>query len=105
MDNEIETEPVIEAEPVEVPEEALSEPVEAPEVAEDPKPGRKKKEALAASDESPAFVRAEAGDTYLSLAERYASEFGATPREYAAVLVRLNGSRVIRPGVRVRIKE
>jgi hypothetical protein len=105
MDNEIEIEPVIETEPVEVPEEALSEPVEAPEVAEDPKPGRKKKEALGAADELPAFVRAGETDTYFTIAERYASEFGVMTRDYVAVLVRLNGARIIKPGTRIRIKE
>lgn len=70
--------------------QATSEPVEVPEVA----PKAKKAHAV---KESPRVIRAEAGDSYVSIGLRYAVD----PRE----LVRINNNRPIREGVKVFLKE
>lgn len=74
---------------------ALKRPVEEPASA--------KKKATHKSADVPEHVRAEAGDSYLSLAVRY------FPTQAAGVvapqLVKLNLNRPIREGVKIKLKE
>jgi hypothetical protein len=81
----------IEQVPVEVPVER------EPEAEVKPKPKKVEKVDV------PTFVRAEAGDSYLSLAVRY------FPHKASGVvapeLVKLNRNRPVREGVKIQLKE
>jgi len=85
--------------PQEEPEVVL-EPVETEEVSvEAPKPKKAKKPV----DDVPEWTRAEAGDSYLSLAIRFFPD--RAPGVCAPELVKLNLNRPIREGVKIRLKE
>lgn len=93
----------LDEETVEVPEEALSASVEAsePEVEQTPAPKKKSAQKVA---EIPDYIRAEAGDSYLSIARRYLPE-GRALSVWSADLVRINRNRPIREGVKINLKE
>lgn len=96
-------EPPLDEEPVEVAQEALSAPLEPSEPVVEETPAPKKKSAPKAS-EMPDFIRAEAGDSYLSIAYRYLPE-GKAVGVFSAELVRLNLKRPVREGVKIYLKE
>lgn len=83
--------------------EASDAPVTAPEpievVAEAPKP----KKAPAVKDDVPDWVRAQAGDSYLSIAIRYFPN--RAPGIVGSELVKLNMNRPVREGVKIILKE
>jgi hypothetical protein len=92
----------IEDEPVESISEVLSATVDALKRPAEESPTAKKKATHKTAD-VPDYVRAEAGDSYLSLAVRY------FPTQAAGVvapqLVKLNLNRPIREGVKIKLKE
>lgn len=92
----------IEDEPVESLSEVLSATVDALKRPVEESATAKKK-ATHKSADVPDYVRAEAGDSYLSLAVRY------FPTQAAGIvapqLVKLNLNRPIREGVKIKLKE
>lgn len=87
----------------EVAQEAADASENAPEVAGEPEEAPKKKSAPKAA-ETPDSVRAESGDSYLSIARRYLPE-GRALGVWSAELVRINRNRPVREGVKIYLKE
>lgn len=95
----------VEPEPVEAPVDAPDAPVDAEPVVDAPAAAPKPKKAQKGADSTdlPDAIRAEAGDSYLSIARRYLPA-GRAVGVYAAELVTFNRNRPIREGVKVFLR-
>lgn len=98
-ENEETVEPVVAETVKEEREDAPEAAVEPLEVSEDPKPKKRAEKAV----ERPDWVRAEAGDSYLSLARRWLPD--QAPGIAAPFLARINGKKPIRENVKIYLKE
>jgi hypothetical protein len=96
------TETPIEEEPIEALSEVLSATVDALKRPVEEPAGAKKKATHKTAD-VPDFIRAEAGDSYLSIAVRYFPTRAAGI--VAPELVKLNMNRPIREGSKIKLKE
>lgn len=84
-------------------QEAIEAPLSASEPEEEVQEAPKKKAAQKAA-EVPDYIRAENGDSYLSIARRYLPE-GRALGVFSADLVRFNRNRPVREGVKIYLKE